>query len=84
VAHLHFISRQDHDRPCGAADAGESYTLTSSWVGGLQQTFSFDSFNRMTVVVNEAEIPVDQLNPGMYLLKIKSPEGPIIRKIMKN
>jgi hypothetical protein len=36
------------------------------------------------IVVNEEEIPIDHLHPGIYLLKIRNPEGTIIKKIMKN
>jgi hypothetical protein len=31
----------------------------------------------------DEQIPVDQLTPGMYLLKIKSPYGNIMRKVIK-
>jgi len=35
-------------------------------------------------VANESEISIDWLNPGIYLLSIKTPVGNIIRKIIKN
>jgi hypothetical protein len=35
-------------------------------------------------VANETEISIDWLNPGIYLLNIKTPKGNIIRKIIKN
>jgi hypothetical protein len=36
------------------------------------------------IVAPESEISIDALNPGIYMLNIKTPEGNITRKIIKN